>query len=77
VIEQNRDGQMRMLLINECEIDPARLLPILSFDSMPITADFIVKEIRRLIRLSEHAQAGKAQTEAAEQVLTREQETVA
>src|SRR5262249_39511466 len=29
VVEQNRDGQMRMLLVNECGIDPAKLVPIL------------------------------------------------
>ena len=35
VVEQNRDGQMRSLLINECDIDPARLVPILVFDGFP------------------------------------------
>ncbi|MGH8865471.1 MAG: 2-oxoacid:acceptor oxidoreductase subunit alpha, partial [Burkholderiales bacterium] len=25
VVEQNRDAQMRMLIVNECEVDPARL----------------------------------------------------
>ena len=29
VVEQNRDAQLRMLLINEGNIDPARLMPIL------------------------------------------------
>ena len=41
VVEQNRDAQMRTLLINELEIDPARLLPILHYDGTPITARFI------------------------------------
>lgn len=41
VIEQNRDGQMRSLLINELEVDPARLVAVLNFDGMPITARFI------------------------------------
>ncbi|HNB50049.1 MAG TPA: hypothetical protein PK332_11835, partial [Chitinophagales bacterium] len=43
VIEQNRDAQMRTLLINELEIAPSKLKKILNFDGMPITADFIVK----------------------------------
>lgn len=41
VVEQNRDGQMRTLLMNECGIDPARLLPVLHYDGTPITARFI------------------------------------
>jgi 2-oxoglutarate ferredoxin oxidoreductase subunit alpha len=45
VVEQNRDGQLRMLLVNECGIDPARLIPVLHYDGTPITARFIVKEI--------------------------------
>ena len=27
VVEQNRDAQLRTLLVNECEIDPAKLVP--------------------------------------------------
>ena len=45
VVEQNRDGQMRMLLVNECGVDPAKLLPILHYDGTPITARFIIREI--------------------------------
>ena len=45
VVEQNRDGQLRMLLINECSIDPAKVTPILHYDGTPITARFIVKEV--------------------------------
>ena len=45
VVEQNRDGQMRMLLINECDADPAKLVPILHYDGTPITARFIIREI--------------------------------
>ena len=28
VVEQNRDAQMRSLIVNECGIDPVRLVPI-------------------------------------------------
>lgn len=43
VVEQNRDGQMRTILINELEIDPRRLVSILNYDGFPITADHIVR----------------------------------
>jgi 2-oxoglutarate ferredoxin oxidoreductase subunit alpha len=45
VVEQNRDGQMRSLLVNELGIDPARLVAILHYDGTPITARFIVEAI--------------------------------
>ncbi len=45
VVEQNRDGQMRSLLINECDIDPARLVPILIFDGFPVTATRVTELI--------------------------------
>ena len=45
VVEQNRDAQLRTLLMNECSIDPAKLLPVLHYDGTPITARFIVREI--------------------------------
>ncbi len=41
VIEQNRDGQMRMLLTNELEIDPAKLNPVLCYDGLSISAQEI------------------------------------
>ena len=41
VIEQNRDAQMRALLINELGIDPSRLIAVLHYDGTPITARFI------------------------------------
>ena len=41
VVEQNRDAQLRTLLMNECGVDPARLVPILHYDGTPITARFI------------------------------------
>ena len=47
VVEQNRDAQMRSLLINELEINPKKLIRVLNYDGMPITADKIVKEISK------------------------------
>ena len=46
VVEQNRDAQMRTLLINEYEFDPERLVPLLHYDGSPITARYIRHEIR-------------------------------
>jgi len=45
VIEQNRDGQMRTLLINELEVNPKKLIRVLNYDGFPITADLIMKQI--------------------------------
>jgi 2-oxoglutarate ferredoxin oxidoreductase subunit alpha len=45
VVEQNRDAQLRGLLINEFGIDPAKLIPVLHYDGTPITARFIAREI--------------------------------
>jgi 2-oxoglutarate ferredoxin oxidoreductase subunit alpha len=45
VVEQNRDGQLRTLIVNELEIDPARLKRVLHFDGTPITARMIAETI--------------------------------
>jgi 2-oxoglutarate ferredoxin oxidoreductase subunit alpha len=58
VVEQNRDGQLRTLLINEGEIDPAKLTAVLHFEGAPITARFIIERISALL--------GGAEREAAE-----------
>lgn len=50
VIEQNRDGQLRSLLINEFGIDPARLIAVLHYDGTPITARFIADAIAARVR---------------------------
>ena len=45
VVEQNRDAQMHALLVNELDIDPARMARVLHFDGTPITARFIAMAI--------------------------------
>jgi 2-oxoglutarate ferredoxin oxidoreductase subunit alpha len=45
VIEQNRDAQLRSLLVNECEVNPEKITPVLHYDGTPITARFIIKEV--------------------------------
>ena len=45
LVEQNRDAQMRSLIVNECGIDPARIISVLNYDGTPITARFITAAI--------------------------------
>ncbi len=45
VVEQNRDAQLKTLLVNECGIDPAKLVSVLHYDGTPITARFIIEEV--------------------------------
>ncbi|MBU6199064.1 MAG: 2-oxoacid:acceptor oxidoreductase subunit alpha [Xanthomonadaceae bacterium] len=52
VVEQNRDGQLRSLVINEFGIAPARLVPVLHYDGTPITARFIAAAIGGHMRAS-------------------------
>jgi 2-oxoglutarate ferredoxin oxidoreductase subunit alpha len=55
LIEQNRDAQMKTLLVNEGAIDPARFISILHYDGTPITARFITGAIAaRVLGLREN-----------------------
>jgi 2-oxoglutarate ferredoxin oxidoreductase subunit alpha len=53
VVEQNRDGQLRTLLMTEIGVDPAKLVPVLHYDGTPITARFIAGEIGQLMSLGQ------------------------
>ena len=61
IIEQNRDGQMRTLLITECGLVPDKLVSVLNINGMPITARFIEKRIsqvlesNKVVRLNSHS----------------------
>jgi 2-oxoglutarate ferredoxin oxidoreductase subunit alpha len=55
VVEQNRDGQLRFLLINELEIDPAKLAKTVHYDGTPITARFIAGAIAQRLGSATHA----------------------
>jgi 2-oxoglutarate/2-oxoacid ferredoxin oxidoreductase subunit alpha len=50
VVEQNRDAQLRTLLMVEGGVDPAKLIPVLGYDGSPITARFITDEISKRLR---------------------------
>jgi 2-oxoglutarate ferredoxin oxidoreductase subunit alpha len=45
VVEQNRDAQLRSLLINDIEADQTKLVPVLHYDGMPINSGFIVDRV--------------------------------
>ncbi|HEX9092779.1 MAG TPA: 2-oxoacid:acceptor oxidoreductase subunit alpha, partial [Coriobacteriia bacterium] len=45
LVEQNRDGQLRTLLVAEGAVDSSRVSSVLHYDGTPITARFIRREI--------------------------------
>jgi 2-oxoglutarate/2-oxoacid ferredoxin oxidoreductase subunit alpha len=51
VVEQNRDAQLRTLLMAEGAIDAAKLMPVLHYDGTPITARFIIQDIEDKLAL--------------------------
>jgi 2-oxoglutarate ferredoxin oxidoreductase subunit alpha len=59
VIEQNRDAQLRALLINEGGVDPARLVKVLHYDGTPITARFITQALKAGMSATDAAAHGE------------------
>jgi 2-oxoglutarate/2-oxoacid ferredoxin oxidoreductase subunit alpha len=51
VVEQNRDAQLRMMLVNECGVAPDRLIAVLHYDGTPMTARFVRREIGEKARV--------------------------
>ncbi len=49
VVEQNRDAQMRTLLMAECDAPPSKLVSVLNFDGSPITAQTIAGGVLRAL----------------------------
>lgn len=49
VIEQNRDAQFKSLMMIELGTNPEKLISILNYDGMPITADFIFNQIKTVV----------------------------
>jgi 2-oxoglutarate ferredoxin oxidoreductase subunit alpha len=45
VVEQNRDAQLRTLLILDCESEPSKLVSLLHYNGMPLNADFVVENV--------------------------------
>ena len=52
VIEQNRDAQFRTVLINELDTDPRKLISVLNYDGMPITAHTIMEKIKKYLPIT-------------------------
>jgi 2-oxoglutarate ferredoxin oxidoreductase subunit alpha len=49
VVEQNRDAQLKTLLVNDAGINPASLISVLHYDGTPITARYITGEITQIV----------------------------
>ena len=47
VVEQNRDAQLRTMLMSEFALDGRKLVPVLHYDGTPITARFIAADIAK------------------------------
>jgi len=45
VVEQNRDAQLRALLILELDLRPDKLVPLLHYNGMPMNAGFVVDKV--------------------------------
>ena len=46
VVEQNRDAQLRSLLMLDANADPDKLVPVLHYNGLPISADFIIRRVQ-------------------------------
>ena len=60
MIEQNRDAQMKSLLMIELQIDPNKLISVLNYDGMPITAENILKQVSNKIKSNFHTEKSKS-----------------
>ncbi|MGI9199492.1 MAG: 2-oxoacid:acceptor oxidoreductase subunit alpha [Woeseiaceae bacterium] len=45
VVEQNRDAQLRSMLMLDIDADPAKLVSLLHYDGMPLNAAFVVDKV--------------------------------
>ena len=45
VVEQNRDAQLRSLLMLDSDADPGKLVSILHYDGLPLDAEFVVNGV--------------------------------
>jgi 2-oxoglutarate ferredoxin oxidoreductase subunit alpha len=55
VVEQNRDAQMRSLLMTEAGVPGQKLVPALNYDGMPMTAAFVRSAVLKELRPSKAA----------------------
>jgi 2-oxoglutarate ferredoxin oxidoreductase subunit alpha len=55
VVEQNRDAQLRTLLMLDCDADPKKLVSVLHYNGMSLNAEFVVERV-----LEEHSKGQAA-----------------
>jgi len=65
VIEQNRDGQIRTLLMNEASISPEKLIPLLNYDGMPLSAVTVVSKVYESLGLNQDDELTETQKTSA------------
>jgi 2-oxoglutarate ferredoxin oxidoreductase subunit alpha len=65
VVEQNRDAQLRTLLMTENGASPDRLVPVLHYDGSPVTARYIARAIADLVARFELEKPAAAAKEGA------------
>jgi 2-oxoglutarate ferredoxin oxidoreductase subunit alpha len=58
VIEQNRDSQLRTLIVTDCGTLPDKLVPVTNFDGMPITANYITQKLEAGLAVSAKTATG-------------------
>lgn len=59
IIEQNRDAQLKSLLMIELQIDPHKLVSVLNYDGMPITAENILRQVSDKFKSDSHIEKSK------------------
>jgi 2-oxoglutarate ferredoxin oxidoreductase subunit alpha len=59
LVEQNRDAQMKTLLVSEGNINPEKLISVLCFDGSPITANFISESIIEILLDKDNAKTAE------------------
>ena len=64
VVDQNRDAQLRSLLAIETGTPLEKMIPVLDYGGMPLTAGYVVNEILNQLRLLQHAVAPGGPTAA-------------
>ena len=45
VVEQNRDAQLHTMLLTEGGMDPTKLVSLLHYGGLPVTADFLIRSV--------------------------------
>jgi 2-oxoglutarate/2-oxoacid ferredoxin oxidoreductase subunit alpha len=59
VVEQNRDAQLRSLLAIETGTPLEKMIPVLDYGGLPLTAGYVVDEISRHLQLQQQVSPGE------------------